>query len=289
MRLALGSAQFGLAYGIANAEGQIDLDEARAIISRALSAGIDTIDTAIAYGKSEERLGKVGVRAWNVVSKLPALPNDCTDISSWVNSGVEGSLVRLKVGRLRGLLLHRPQQLLGPQGKALHHALLQLKNSGKVEKIGISIYGPSELDELWPHYQFDLVQGPFNVFDRRLAVSGWLLRLHGEGVEIHARSVFLQGLLLASSGTSPVGFDRWAPLWSSWQAWLKEAGLNPLQASLGHVLSFPEFSRVIVGVDSLRQLNEILHYASLGALCVPDFLASNDPDLLNPARWPTFL
>lgn len=289
MRLALGTAQFGFAYGIANAGGQIDRDEARAIISRAWAAGIDTMDTAIAYGQSEQRLGEVGVHAWHVVSKLPALPNDCTDISSWVNASVEGSLARLKVGRLRGLLLHRPQQLLGPQGKALHHALVQLKDSGKVEKIGISIYGPDELDELWPHYQFDLVQGPFNVFDRRLAVSGWLPRLHGEGVEIHVRSVFLQGLLLATPGTPPVGFDRWAPLWSAWQTWLRDAGLTPLQASLGHALSFPEISRVIVGVDSLRQLNEILHAASLGALSAPDFLASDDPDLLNPARWPTFL
>lgn len=289
MKLALGTAQFGLAYGITNAEGQIAADAAGMILARARVAGMDTIDTAIAYGQSEQRLGEAGVGAWHIISKLPAIPDGCMDIQDWVAASVAASLTRLKVPRLRGLLLHRPGQLLESDGPQLYRALLQLKDAGKIEKIGISIYEPSELDDLWPHYVFDLVQAPFNAFDRRLVTSGWLRRLHAEGVEIHVRSAFLQGLLLSPTGRLPVGFERWEPLWTSWWKWVDDAGLSPLQASLGHVLSFPEISRVVVGVDSLQQLNEILDCAGAKGLTAPDALASSDSDLLNPARWPLFL
>lgn len=289
MKLALGAAQFGLAYGIANVGGQIDVETGKLIIKSAWAAGIDTIDTAITYGQSEQRLGDAGVQAWRIVSKLPAVPQGCTDVSAWVNSNVDASLARLRVTRLTGLLLHRPQQLLGPHGEALYRSLLQLKESEKVEKIGVSIYAPEELDDIWPLYQFDLVQSPFNVFDRRLAVSGWLQRLHAHGAEVHVRSAFLQGLLLSPRGGLPDGFRRWSSLWTSWYSWLEGVGITPLQAALGHVLSFPQVDRIVVGVDSLQQLNEILKYSSGTGMLAPAALATNDPDLINPARWPEFV
>jgi aryl-alcohol dehydrogenase-like predicted oxidoreductase len=287
MKLALGTAQFGLAYGIANKEGQITADVAGKILARARAVGMDMIDTAIAYGESEQRLGEAGVGGWHIVSKLPAIPYDCADVQGWVATNVDASLARLKVPRLHGLLLHRPGQLLEANGRQLYRALLQLKDTGKVEKIGISIYEPSELNGLCANHVFDLVQVPFNVFDRRLVTSGWLQRLHAEGVEIHVRSAFLQGLLLTTTGKSPAGFERWEPLWSAWRAWITDAGLNPLQAALGHVLSYPEIGRVVVGVDSLNQLNEILACAQSEQQRAPETLATADPDLLNPARWST--
>jgi aryl-alcohol dehydrogenase-like predicted oxidoreductase len=289
MKLALGTAQFGLAYGIANTEGQVTAGAAVKILARAREAGMDTIDTAIAYGESEQRLGEAGVEGWQIVSKLPAVPDGCTDIQAWVTANVDESLARLKVPHLRGVLLHRPGQLLEVNGRKLYQALSQLKDAGKVEKIGISIYEPSELDDLCAQYEFDLVQAPFNVFDRRLATSGWLHRLYAEGVEIHVRSAFLQGLLLSATGKSPTGFERWESLWSSWRTWITGAGLNPLRAALGHVLSYPEISRVVVGVDSLAQFNEILACAESVQQRAPETLSTADPDLLNPARWPAFL
>jgi aryl-alcohol dehydrogenase-like predicted oxidoreductase len=289
MKLALGSAQFGLSYGIANTEGQINFDAAVRILARAREAGMDTIDTAIAYGESEQYLGDAGVEGWQVITKLPAVPDECTDINTWVVVNVDESLKRLKVQHLRGLLLHRPSQLLGKNGQELYEALFKLKAAGKVDKIGISIYEPSELDALFGQYMFDLIQAPFNVFDRRLSTSGWLDRLHSEGIEIHVRSAFLQGLLLAVPGNLPIGFERWAELWLSWHSWITDAELSPLCASLGHVLSYPEIDRVVVGVDSLRQLNEIFVCEQSAHRRAPETLATTDSDLLNPSRWPAFL
>lgn len=284
-RLALGTVQFGLPYGIANQAGQVSREEAAAILDHAWEAGIDTLDTAIAYGESEQRLGEIGVAKWRIVSKLPALQEPCKDVAGWVRESVDASLARLKVSRLSGLLLHRSQQLLSPQGGALYRELIALKDQGKVEKIGISIYNPEELDALWPHYKIDLVQAPFNIIDRRLAISGWLTRLQQDGVEVHIRSVFLQGLLLMESAKRPSIFNRWQPLWDQWHQWLADQALTPLQGCLGFAMSSPAVDRVIVGVDSLTQLVEILSKARYCGVPAPAGLSSEDLDLVNPSRW----
>lgn len=284
-RLALGTVQFGLPYGVANKSGQVSHIEAVAILEHAWAAGIGTLDTAIAYGQSEQRLGEIGVDNWRVVTKLPTLPAACTTVRDWVQESVRCSLNRLRINRLHGLLLHRSQQLLEPQGEELYAALLELKEQGWVEKIGVSIYDPEELDNLYPHFKLDIVQAPFNILDRRLKTSGWLTRLYRAGTEVHVRSVFLQGLLLMGAAQRPEKFDRWMPLWDDWNRWLEEQGVTPLQACLGFVLSQQEVGRVVVGIDNKRQLQEILEAAELQGPQPPDLLQSDDLDLINPSRW----
>ena len=284
-RLALGTVQFGLPYGVANQSGQVSRDEAAAIIDYAWAAGLDTLDTAIAYGESEQRLGEIGIGKWRVISKLPAMPEEYTDVAAWVQESVLGSLARLKVPKLHGLLLHRSEQLLGSQGKALYQALIALKDEGKVEKIGVSIYGPDELDALWPHFQFDLVQAPFNIIDRRLATSGWLARLYQTGAEVHIRSVFLQGLLLMRQTSRPASFSRWQSLWEQWSRWLNDQSMTPVQACLGFAMLQPEISRVVIGVDSLKQLQGILASVEATGVMPPATLMSEDLNLINPSHW----
>ncbi|MES2413945.1 MAG: aldo/keto reductase [Pseudomonadota bacterium] len=285
MKLALGTAQFGLAYGIANAEGQVTANTVGRILATARAANMDTIDTAIAYGESEQRLGEAGVGGWHVVSKLPAVPDDCTDIQGWVASHVDASLARLKVPRLGGLLLHRPGQLLKANGRQIYQALLQLRETGKVEKIGISIYEPSELDALCQYYVFDLIQAPLNVFDRRLVSSGWLQRLDAEGIEVHTRSAFLQGLLLMPRTALPVWFEQWPVVWNRWYQWLSEYHVSALQACLAYPLSLAGVYRVVVGADNPCQLAQIISAATL--LKPADFpdMQLTDEKLINPARW----
>lgn len=285
MKLALGTVQFGMNYGVVNQTGQISSDDGKAIVDFARIHGVDTLDTAIAYGDSEQRLGDIGIQGWQVVSKLPVIPESCNDVSQWITDAVSQSLQRLKVNNLYGLLLHRPQQLLEQDGDRLYSVLQQLKDAGVVEKIGVSIYAPSELDALCKHFQFDLVQAPFNILDHRLITTGWLSRLAEQGTEVHVRSVFLQGLLLMASSARPMKFGRWAPLWAKWDAWLERNELHPLQACLRYALSFPQISKVIVGVDCLQQLDEILAAAAGLLPCVPDDLGTDDLDLLNPANW----
>ncbi|MCX7596047.1 MAG: aldo/keto reductase [Fischerella sp.] len=284
-RLALGTAQFGFAYGIANQRGQISSDEARAILKVAKDAGINTLDTAIAYGESETRLGEIGVQGWKIITKLPSLPLGDISIHQWVQDLCLASCQRLKVKKLYGLLLHQPMALLQPQGVELYAALKELQVAGRVEKIGISIYAPEELEALWPQFAVDIVQAPFNGLDQRIVQSGWLARLKAAGVEVHARSIFLQGLLLMTPDTRPSKFARWSDLWQRLHTWLTEARVTPLQVCLGCAFHEQGFDRILVGVDSLNQLQEILATLKTDLPCWPPELVSDDIDLIHPSRW----
>jgi len=285
MKLALGTVQFGLNYGIANHGGQVSQAEAGRILALAAARGIDMLDTAIAYGDSEQALGQLGVAEWQIVTKLPSMPDDCKDVAAWVETQISGSLARLGVAHLHAVLLHRPDQLFGPQGAQLLAALKHLKEQGVTRKIGVSVYSPDELERLFNAMDFDLVQAPLNILDRRLMDSGWAQRLKGLGVELHARSVFLQGLLVMPASRRPAKFTRWAALWSEWERWLTETGLTPLQACLNYALAIPEVDKLVIGVDGADHLHEILAVINRPLPGLPDWPRAIDPDLVHPARW----
>lgn len=285
MRLALGTAQFGLPYGIANQDGQVTRLAAKDMLHLAAANGIDTLDTAIAYGDSEACLGEVGAQGFKLVTKLPAVPDGCADVKGWVQDQVAASLARLGVNVLYGLLLHRPNQLLEADGKILYQALQGLRETGQVQKVGVSVYAPIELEELTPRFQFDLIQAPFSLVDRRLQRTGWLQRLKDEGIEIHTRSAFLQGVLLMSQATRPAKFASWSELWSTWHEWLSRHSGSAVQACLAFPLSFSEIDRVVVGADSVSQLGQIISaVASAAPVDFPD-LHCEAENLINPARW----
>lgn len=283
-KLALGTVQFGMPYGVANQRGNISFAEVQDILSTAKSSGIDTLDTAIAYGNSEQRLGEIGVSSWKVISKLPKMPESTPDILYWVQETVSGSLARLQLSKLYGLLLHHPEQLLQNEGQELYNSLKILKEEGWVDKIGISIYSPRELDVLSSYFAFDLVQSPCSILDRNLVQSGWLDRLKQSEVEIHVRSVFLQGLLLMKPQERPEKFNRWQSFWHQWDDWLHHSNISPLQACLNYVFSLPDISKIVIGIDSLSQLEEILNIKNVN-LEFPDFIANNDSDLIYPSNW----
>lgn len=285
MKLALGTAQIGLDYGVANTQGKVSPDEARKILEVARSAGISTLDTAVAYGDSEARLGEIGIAGCDVVSKLPALPEDVTDVGAWARGLVEQSLANLKVDRLYGLLLHRPLQLMEPRGDELYAALQELRADGLVGKTGGSIHVVSDLEGLYDRYHLDLVQTPFNLFDQRLVETGWMQRLTDGGTELHVRSIFLQGVLLYPPGQRPAKFSRWADHFREYDAWMGSHGRTAVEACVTFALSFPEIDKVVVGVDSAAQLQTIVAAAGKTAPPFPPGLASNDRDLLDPLVW----
>jgi hypothetical protein len=286
VKLALGTAQFGMSYGIANTGGQVLPSEVKLMLQQASASDIDILDTAIVYGESEMRLGQIGIENFKVVTKLPAVPKAHLDIKEWVKFEFEGSLSRLGVSNVYGLLLHRSDELLGPSGRELYKALNLLKQRGLVKKIGVSIYSPNELQLLKTDFNFDLVQAPFNIIDQRLFNSGWMQRLKNDGVEIHTRSAFLQGLLLMKEADIPSKFSPWKYLWKQWHDWLSENNVSALQGALTFALSFPEIDRVVVGADSHHQLMEIINAANnLLNNDLPNLVCA-DENLINPTNWP---
>lgn len=285
MRLALGTVQFGLPYGIANPRGQVSREEAGKILTLARMSGIDTLDTAITYGDSEACLGALGTQGFKVVTKLPPLPEGTTDIGSWVHEQMQASLRRLKVDSVYSLLLHRSENLIGAAGRSMVQALERLKAEGLVGKVGVSIYAPQELDAATQACAIDLVQAPLNLVDRRLVTSGWLQRLHDLGVEVHARSAFLQGLLLIPRKAMPDKFGPWAALFDRWYAWLQENHVTAVEACLAFVASHTPINRIVVGVDSRAQLRELLRAAGKEQPQLLPDLRCEDERLINPSNW----
>ena len=259
---------------------------AESMVRFAANSGVDTIDTAIGYGDSEQILGAIGVGGFKVVSKLMPLPSGTNVAADWVLRQTEASLVRLKVDCLYGLLLHRASDLHSRQGSEIYDAMLQLKSDGRVKKIGISIYSPIELEACMEKFQFDLVQAPLNLVDSRLLAGGWLKRLKLQGYEVHVRSAFLQGLLLMSRGEIPAKFEAWDQIWNKWHHWLAQHGTGAVAACLSYPLAFPDIDRVIVGANDLAQLQQII--SASGILVKRDLpdLACDEESLINPAKWP---
>ncbi len=285
MKLALGTVQFGLPYGISNQSGQVSQEEVKAILSEARLNYIDTLDTAITYGESETCLGEVGIDGFNVITKLPAFPENIQSINSWVNEQIKTSLKRLNTSKLYAILLHRPDQLLTSKGDNLWQSLEKLKKDGVVNKIGVSISDPSELGNLTKSFSIDLVQTPFNLVDQRLVLSGWLEKLYASGVEVHTRSAFLQGLLLMPITAIPKKFKYWSPLLNTWHDWLLDNDISAAEACIGFIQAHSQIDKMVVGVQSKQQLKQLIQAEKNQANQVWPDINCSDKDLINPANW----
>ena len=213
------------------------------------------------------------------------MPSNCLNVEEWVLEQTMSSLKRLKTDKLHDLLLHRPAQLLGTNGEKIYKSILKLKEQGMVDQIGVSVYGPDELSELIKRFDFDVIQAPMNIFDRRMEHTGMLKHLKKKGVTIHIRSAFLQGLLLMPSEKIPVYFAPWAPLIKQYHQWLNQQSLSPLQACLSYLNQHSDIDKIIVGVDNIWQLKQIIAAIDTPITDIPDFLQSVDEGLLNPSRW----
>jgi hypothetical protein len=285
MKLALGTAQFGMGYGVANSAEHLDSAHVKSILEVARENDISTLDTAPAYGNSEEVLGSLGVKDFSVISKIVIPDAWSGKLSDWVLGELEGTLSRLRSGTLHGLLIHNPSNLHMSEGLKFFDVLCGLKADGLVENIGISIYTPEDLDSLPPELKFDIVQMPMNIMDRRLERGDFLEKLRGTGAQIHIRSAFLQGLLLLPESRIPVYFDPWRSLLSDFVSWAAENKISPLRACLSYVNQIPEISKIIVGVDSQRQLRQIITAILEPGIVIPDHLQTDDLGLINPSLW----
>ncbi|WP_429080678.1 aldo/keto reductase [Aeromonas bivalvium] len=280
MRLALGTVQFGLDYGISNHAGEVADAELGAILTLARKLGMDTLDTAQAYGKAEARLGVCNTTDFRVITKLS--PN--IDAADLVVS-LESSLQRLARPSVEGLLLHRSQDA----SPALFERLADLQHQGKVGKVGVSVYSPEELTRwLEQDYPLELVQLPANLLDQRFLRAGWLDRLQAMGCEIHVRSLFLQGLLLMQPALRPAYFDAFREPLARLDVW--QPHRSPLHKALALIPALPQVSRFVVGVCHAHELAAIAStYAHLNPCHDDDLatLACDEPALINPAMWRT--
>jgi spore coat polysaccharide biosynthesis protein SpsF (cytidylyltransferase family)/aryl-alcohol dehydrogenase-like predicted oxidoreductase len=302
-KLVLGTAQLGLQYGIANQSGIPNLNSSEELIKTAIANGVEAIDTARAYGVSEEVVGNSLKSGWEgrvkIITKLSPL-NDCpkemnADVSAFVDASIYQSCSLLRMQSLDVLMLHRFSHVTDWQGSAWNR-LLEHKATGLIKSIGISIQTPDELEQVLNVPEVEFIQMPFNILDWRWdhLIPKILERRKERGLIIHVRSSLLQGLLPSQS----------LALWNKAQVsdptliieWLKECCIKTNKASvvdlcLSYVKSLAWIDGIVVGMETMPQLID-----NIGIICADE---SNSIELaqallhrpklseatLNPALW----
>jgi aryl-alcohol dehydrogenase-like predicted oxidoreductase len=294
VKLALGTVQFGLSYGISNAHGKPTRDEIESILENAKQNGVELLDTASQYGDSEQAIGASNKgRHFKVVTKTPSFESckSGAEASKLLEHKLLNSLENLNSKQIYGLLFHDPKVLSGPFCVELVRKVTELKESGVVQKIGVSIYDEADIEAVLKLFIPDIIQLPINIIDQRLLKSGMLKELKKRGVEIHARSLFLQGALLMEAGALPPTFDSARPHFSKIFKRAQESDLTMLEICLGFVDEIDEINYFLVGVNKLHELQEIINALSKSTKQRTEILKIAhdaqwfDEKILNPARW----
>jgi len=287
MKLALGTAQFGLNYGISNSLGQVALCEVEKILKYAKSIGIRTLDTANAYGESELTLGKISIsQDFDIISKIPALKSNDIDIAPYFSC----SLNRLNSKNIDALMFHDADDLLkSSKGQLRFRSLLQQKELEKVNKIGLSVYNPEQVERVITRYPIDIIQLPLNCLDQRFINSGVLKTTVENKIEVHCRSIFLQGLLLMEDQKVDDYFTPYLSFLEQFWRAAKEANLSPLAFALSIAVQRTEINKIIVGCCSVKQLEQIVKaYESAQNFAGRHLsLACNDENFIIPSNWQT--
>ena len=284
-KLGLGTAQFGSDYGVSNARGRIAGAEAAAILQTAARGGVLLIDTAADYGEAETVLGALlpQPNPFRIVTKTAPLARGGVDR---VEASARASLHRLGVDRADALLVDRAADLFGPNGPALWDRLQRLKDEGLFDRIGVSAQVGDDPLGIARRFKPDLMQLPASLLDQRLIADGQLCDIAELGVEIHLRSVFLQGLLFMPRDGLPTALAEAGPRLSRIRRMIAEAGADPLHAAIAFALSRPEASAVIVGVTTAAELRAVLAAANAPSPHL-DWagLSLDHPLALDPHLW----
>jgi len=295
--LVLGTVQLGLPYGIANVSGQPDPGEADRIVAAVWQQGVVCFDTAQAYGASEEVLGRAltaigGNRVARVITKLSP-DSDCRDLPATLRA-LEASLRRLRVQQLWGLLLHREEDLdqwHGPIGEMFQMA----KDAGLVAQAGVSVYSPERAFQALECDGIEIIQVPANVFDRRMARSGFFGRAKTLGKKVMIRSVYLQGLALLPAETNPRGIPHARPATETLRRFCDEREISLQQFAVDHVRTMAPDAKLIIGAETETQArhNCALFQSAPDSGEVHQQWAeawpTDFPELVDPRLWPARL
>ncbi len=258
-KIALGTVQFGMSYGISNTTGQVLSDEIIKILEFCKKHGVDTLDTAQGYGESEKVLGQFDLSPFKVITKLIG------------SAQLEISLENLKLNSVYGLMFHRENECNDQSWKQFE----SYKAQGMAKKIGVSVYSPEVLANLIEQYPIEIVQFPMNILDQRFVPL--LGKLKKRGIEIHTRSIFLQGLLLTDS--LPEYFLPVSDI-------IKAIPQPRLEHALAFVKKHIEIDRMVVGVTKLQDIKEIFdaYEKKVENINYSKYAIKNEK-YINPSLW----
>lgn len=283
MELALGTVQFGLAYGVAGRGQPVPAAEVRRMLELAWARGVRVLDTASAYGDIEPRLAALCESLpFRLISKIAPVPADldATRAAAWAVDQAELSSQRLGP-MLAGLMFHRADDLHGERGQEVWAAVQRWASTRGIT-LGASCYDPDTALTLHGRLGLALTQLPGNALDQRLTRA---MPRALPGLEVHLRSAFLQGLLLMPQQAAVDRVPGAAPALQRWHRWCEQSGVSPLVGALSVAKGFEGVSAIVVGADSPDQFAAICDaWEQAVATEAPD-LHEADGQVTDPRGW----
>jgi aryl-alcohol dehydrogenase-like predicted oxidoreductase len=282
-KIIIGSANVNKRYGLIN--NKININEFKKLLNFAVIKGINTVDTSPQYSNSEKVIGSLK-KNFKIVTKITRIPSKIKkiEIEKWITNQFLQSCKNLRLNKVYGLLLQNAETLLSKNSKFVFRALLNLKKKNKLQKIGISVYNFKTLEKIINKYHIDFVQVPYNIFDRRIENVRLIKQIKKKGIEIHVRSIFLQGLLTKRNIRIPKKQLSLKKGLESWKKWLKLNKLTTINACLNFVLRNKNVDKIVIGFNDLKSFKQVINYKK-SAINFKKLNIKIDSKHLDPRKW----
>ena len=279
MKLIIGTAQFGFKYGLNKTKiKKLEIKNIEKILKK---KSLKKFDTAINYGESEKIIGNFNIKK-KVITKIKLPIKKPKDLKKWFDKKLNKSLKKLKVKSLYGLLIHDTADILG-KNKEFLNILLDCQKKRLISKLGISVYEVSEINRVLKFWKPEIIQMPANIFDHRFLNDNFLYKLKKLNIELHARSCFLQGVLLEKK--IRIGNFKSKEIFSSFLNWCQKKQISNLEACIHFIKKIKQIDYLIVGVDNSSHLQEIISSFNKNLIFVPNYFVNNDKNLIDPRKW----
>ena len=279
MYLTIGTAQFGLKYGLE--KKKIKSNEIKLINQILKRNNIIYFDTAINYGNSEKRIGELILKKKKIITKISLPEKKKINLKKWFFNVLNNSMKRLGVSKLYGILIHNTSDIF--KNSEFLDLILQAKYKKLVSKVGVSIYEKKELNKILKIWTPDIIQFPVNIFDQRFINKKFLQKIKKLGIETYARSCFLQGVLLKKKLHN--GNYKNQVIFNKFLKWCEQNNINQLQSCLHFVKQIKNIDSLVIGFDDSKQLKQILRAFNKRTIVVPYKFINNEKKLIDPRKW----
>jgi aryl-alcohol dehydrogenase-like predicted oxidoreductase len=280
-KLGLGASQFPTGAAL---RGRPPEAEVRDMLIAAARADLGFLDAGGAAPSCEGLLGEHLPRPTPMGVLIRSVRGDRGPDA--VEAEVRASLMRLKLTKARAVVVQSASDLFAPAGPALWDRLKMLRDEGLFDQVGVCAYASDDPVGVARRFKPDLLQAPASLLDQRLLLDGSLVAVREMGIEVHLRSIFLNGLLFLPPDRVPAQLKGAAGRLSRARRMIAEGRSDPLQAALGFALSRPEADAVLVGASTAAELAAVIAAASSPPPDLDwDEMALDDPVALDPRRW----
>lgn len=293
---SLGTVQLGLNYGISNTRGKPSLEQAFAILDRAVELGVNLLDTANDYGDSERTIGawlshRRGLEQPKVATKIGHLCFDSEQVLEQdIRSQIYGCMERLNLSKIPVLMLHNFEEY-ARKPQWIRQIFQKLKDEDIIERSGVSAYSHHDYG-VAAQSGFDCIQVPLNIFDWRRIKDGSLERLSQGGVAVFVRSVFLQGLVFRDPEQLEPEMAWCRPVLSQFRTLCQEFGMRPEELAVSFLLTLPQISGLVLGCETVEQVEANANLVNSARKLTAGQMAeieraflNTDPRVLNPSCW----